>query len=153
MSLIYLLTGGAGFLGGNIVSLLAARGDHIRVLALPGDVYIKNLPAGVEIVEGNILNEADLDRLFKLDIEQEAIVIHAAAIITMSLSMDENVRKVNVQGTHNVVNRCYSKQIKKTCRKNKEVIIWKTIRSTLSNHIFGENISASVRKPIIQVTF
>ena len=113
MSLIYLLTGGAGFLGGNIVSLLAARGDRIRVLALPGDVYIKNLPAGVEIVEGNILNEADLDRLFKLDIEQEAIVIHAAAIITMSLSMDENVRKVNVQGPHNVVNRCYSKQIKK----------------------------------------
>lgn len=33
MSLVYLVTGGAGFLGGNIVYLLAARGDHIRVLA------------------------------------------------------------------------------------------------------------------------
>ena len=37
MNLIYLITGGAGFLGGNIVSQLTQRGDQVRVMALPGD--------------------------------------------------------------------------------------------------------------------
>lgn len=113
MRILYLITGGAGFFGGNIVALLAARGERIRVLALPGDPYAGNLPPDVEVVEGSILNPSDLDRFFHLEKGEEAIVIHCAAIITMSLTMDEHVRKVNVEGAGNVVSRCHNPQIKK----------------------------------------
>ena len=113
MNLIYLITGGAGFLGGNIVSQLTQRGDQVRVMALPGDKNIKKLPAEVEVVEGDILVDSDLDRFFKLSENQEAIVIHTAAIITMSLKMEEKVRRVNVQGAPKVVKRCFDPQIRK----------------------------------------
>lgn len=113
MNLIYLVTGGAGFLGGNIVSQLINRGDRVRVLALAGDKNIKKLPSEVEVIEGNVLIESDLDQFFQLSPDQQAIVIHSAAIITMSLTMEEKVRSVNVDGARNVVKRCFDPQIRK----------------------------------------
>ena len=61
---LYLVTGGAGFIGSNIAEALVKRGDRIRVL----DNFVtgrrENLDAigGAELVEGDLRNAADCAR-------------------------------------------------------------------------------------------
>ena len=61
-----LLTGGAGFLGGAVLTRLLARGEKVRVLALPGDPLARDLPEQAEVCAGDLLNPDDLDRFFAL---------------------------------------------------------------------------------------
>ena len=49
MSRVYLLTGAAGFLGGEICRQLIDRHCTVRAFVLPNDPAAKYLPAGVEI--------------------------------------------------------------------------------------------------------
>lgn len=112
MARVYLVTGAAGFLGSHIVSLLAAAGERVRGLVLPDDPLAKHLPEGVELVSGDITNEADLDRFFQLDAGDEATVFHCASIITMSITPVPLIYRVNVEGALAVARRCLNPQVK-----------------------------------------
>jgi dihydroflavonol-4-reductase len=63
---IYLVTGAAGFLGINVSETLIARGKKVRALVLEGDPAEKHLPAGVDIVHGNLLNTRKINNVFGL---------------------------------------------------------------------------------------
>lgn len=110
---IYLLTGATGLLGGNIVRQLTGRGDRVRALVLPHDAALADLPAQVEVVEGDLLDTAALDRFFSLPDDTDAIVIHAASIVTLDPNPNETVRAVNVDGTRNIIERCLRHKVKK----------------------------------------
>lgn len=99
---MFLITGGAGYLGSEIIRQLTTKGEPVRTLVLPGDPLAPLLPAGVEVVEGDILNQEDLARFFDLG-EGPHTVIHCASIITMSMKMLDKVWQVNVEGTRNLI--------------------------------------------------
>ncbi|MEE9393057.1 MAG: NAD-dependent epimerase/dehydratase family protein [Planctomycetota bacterium] len=104
----FLVTGGAGFIGSHLVDHILARGDECCVLDNYNRFYdpaIKraNLaqhadnPA-LRIVEGDLRNEADLDRAFEGEIDQ---VIHLAAMagVRPSLADPGLYVDVNLRGT------------------------------------------------------
>jgi len=110
---LYLLTGAAGLLGGNILRQLIAGGERVRALVLPNDPAIKSMPEGVEITEGDLLDAGALERFFAAPENTGLVVIHAAGIVTMDPRPNEKVRAVNVDGTWNIVDKCLQHKVKK----------------------------------------
>jgi dihydroflavonol-4-reductase len=109
----YLVTGATGLLGGNILKELTEKNRRIRILALPNDPAIAAMPAGVEVIEGDILDNTALDKFFSVPENAEVIVIHAASIVVMDPKPNEKVRAVNVDGTGNIVRHCVERKVKK----------------------------------------
>ena len=103
---MYLVTGGAGFLGSTICRQLVARGDKVRAFVLPGDKSAKYLPEEVEICEGDICEMADVKRFFAVPEGTETYVLHIASIVTVSPDYNPLVMNVNVGGTKNIIRCC-----------------------------------------------
>ena len=62
----YLITGGAGFIGSHLVEQLVSRGESVTVLDDLSTGNVSNLSkvmSRIEIQDGNILNEALIDKL------------------------------------------------------------------------------------------
>jgi UDP-glucose 4-epimerase len=58
----YLVTGGAGFIGSHLAAALIARGDRVRVLDDLSTGKRDNLPAGTELVVGDVADAATVGR-------------------------------------------------------------------------------------------
>ena len=110
---IFLLTGATGLLGGNILKLLGEKEYCSRILVLPNDPAIASMPQDVEIIEGDILDDVALEKFFAIPETAEAIVIHAASIVTVDPNPNEKVRAVNVDGTANIIKHCLRQNVKK----------------------------------------
>ena len=110
---IYLVTGAAGFLGSNICRLLSARGEPVRALILNGDPAEKYIPKGIEIVHGDLLDTASLERFFAAGKDDELYVIHCASIVWVKVETNPKVHAVNVEGTANIIDQCVKHRIKK----------------------------------------
>jgi dihydroflavonol-4-reductase len=113
MSELYLVTGAAGNLGGSVTRELADMGKRVRAFVLPGDKAADNIPQGVEICYGDVLNTKDIARFFLAKSDTELYVIHCAGIVSINWRYDPVVRGVNVTGTRNVVEQCIASKVKK----------------------------------------
>lgn len=96
----YLVTGGAGFIGSNIVEQLLANGESVRVLDDFSTGKRENLEAfkdRIDLVEGDLRDEAVCRRAVA-DIDY---VLHQAAMASVPRSINEPVMtsEVNVLGT------------------------------------------------------
>jgi len=101
---MYLVTGGAGFIGSHLVGRLVKDGNQVRVI----DNFItgkrqnlNNLAGKIELVECDIL---DLSKVRKA-MEGVQYVFHQAALRSVPLSVDDplSTNEVNSQGTLNVL--------------------------------------------------
>ena len=92
-----LITGGNGFVGRHLVSALQARGDSVRVLALPDEDAGWLEERGVRVHRGDIRSP---DALIAPMNGTEG-VLHLAAMMDVWRPMGE-YRAVNVTGTENV---------------------------------------------------
>ena len=101
---LYLVTGGAGFIGSNIVEGLVRRGHRARVLDNFSTGRRENLQGleGVEVVEGDLRDPAALARA----VAGVDGVFHEAALRSVPRSVDDPLssNEVNVTGTHIVAN-------------------------------------------------
>ena len=104
----YLVTGAAGFLGGNICRQLIERGENVRAFVLPGDPAMKYVPQEAEIVEGDLTDMDSLEKLFAVEEGTETIVLHIASIVTVNPNYSSKVMEVNVDGTKNIIRLCLS---------------------------------------------
>jgi dihydroflavonol-4-reductase len=94
-----LVTGATGHIGNVLVRKLVAAGEAVRVLILPGEdtSALQGIP--VEQVTGDVLDPPSLKRAM----QGVARVFHLAGIISILPGKDPIVRRVNVEGTRNVL--------------------------------------------------
>jgi len=93
------ITGGSGFIGGNLTLRLVERGYTVKALLRPGSKISIPLANEVEIVEGDIL---DLDTVLS-GIRGCGWVFHCAAAYTFWTKDPRDIYKTNVKGTDNVL--------------------------------------------------
>jgi UDP-glucose 4-epimerase len=109
-----LVTGGAGFIGSNLVDALLARGDEVTVLDDLSTGRRQNLDgalaAGAELVEMDIRDREALARV--ADEKQPQAIFHLAAQIDVRKSLADPFfdASVNVGGTANVLEAARSSE-------------------------------------------
>jgi UDP-glucose 4-epimerase len=101
---LYLITGGAGFIGSHIAEKLVATGERVRVLdnfSSGKRANLAGLEDKIEIVCGDIL---DLE-VVKKAADRVQVVFHQAALRSVPFSVENPtlVNRVNVEGTLNVL--------------------------------------------------
>ncbi len=102
-----LVTGGAGFIGSNLVDALLARGDAVTVVDDLSTGRRQNLDAaldaGAKLVEADIRDAAALSEAFRE--ANPDVVFHLAAQIDVRLSVADPAfdASINVGGTANVL--------------------------------------------------
>ncbi len=102
-----LVTGATGFTGGHLARALSARGHQVAALVRTPDKAKPLHAAGIETVEGDIVDAAAMRRAVKgCD-----VVYHIAAVYREARFSDDVYRKVNVEGTGNVVQACRSEGV------------------------------------------
>ncbi|NKQ10211.1 NAD-dependent epimerase/dehydratase family protein [Pseudomonas sp. SST3] len=97
-----LVTGGAGFIGSNLVDVLVARGYSVRVLDNLSTGKRSNLPvdAGVELIEGDVADPQAVRRA----VRGCGAVVHLAAVASVQASVDDplGTHQSNLVGTLNL---------------------------------------------------
>jgi UDP-N-acetylglucosamine/UDP-N-acetyl-alpha-D-glucosaminouronate 4-epimerase len=101
---MYLVTGGAGFIGSHIVERLTAMGKRVRVLDNLSAGNLENITGlthRVDLVSGNLTNLSAVRRAMA----GVNVVFHQAALRSAALSVENPslVNQVNVEGTLNVL--------------------------------------------------
>ncbi|MFC1807650.1 SDR family oxidoreductase [Candidatus Omnitrophota bacterium] len=117
---LYLVTGGAGFIGSNIVEELLKRGESVRVL----DNFITGSKKNLEfvndyhlplttyhLIEGDIRSREDLQKALK-DVDY---VLHQAALRSVPKSVDDPflTNDINVAGTLNLLFEAKNANVKR----------------------------------------
>ena len=110
---LYLVTGGAGFIGSNVAEGLIRRGDRVRVFDNLSTGRRENLSGldGVELVEGD-LRDADSVRRAVSGVDG---VFHQAALRSVPRSVDDpmSTNDVNVGGTLNLLMACREAKVRR----------------------------------------
>ncbi|AEH36954.1 NAD-dependent epimerase/dehydratase family protein [Halopiger xanaduensis] len=99
-----LITGGAGFIGSNIVEALVDE-NEVRVLDNLSSGSRSNVPDEATLIEGDIRNDDDLDRA-TADVD---VIFHQAALISVEKSMHhpELTHDINVTATLKLLKRAH----------------------------------------------
>src|SRR5574337_1804795 len=97
---MYLVTGGAGFIGSSIVSALLARGERVRILDDFSTGSMDNLrdeKNHIEIIEGDLRDMATVRRA----VAGVTYISHQAALRSVPRSIDDPLSSdaVNTHGT------------------------------------------------------
>ena len=106
MSASYLVTGGAGFLGINLIRFLLAKGQQVTSLDIVpfrhGDVVQE-----IRMVTGDVRDRGTVERAM----EGVQVVIHAAAALPLYPARD--IFTTNVEGTRTVLEVAYKRNIER----------------------------------------
>ena len=119
-----LVTGATGLVGSHLLYELLKKEEKIKALKRQssdtGQVLkifgyyteeFEKLYSRIEWVEGDVADRESLETAFK-DVNQ---VYHAAAKISMDSSDIAEMKRINIEGTTNIVNLCLEKKISKLC--------------------------------------
>jgi dihydroflavonol-4-reductase len=104
-----LITGATGHIGNVLVRKLVERGEKVRVLILPGESRAPLAGLDVEALEGDVL---DMSSLFKA-LKGIRGVFHLAGIISIMPGENPFVRKVNLEGTRNMIRAAKEMHVRK----------------------------------------
>lgn len=122
MSGLTTVTGGAGFIGGHLVDLLASRGDHVRVVERPG-ADVSHLPSGVEVVFADIRRREGLAEALR----GSRFVYHLAANPNLWALDRHEFEAVNHRGTVNVLDAALEAGAERILHTSTESILTKAI--------------------------
>jgi dihydroflavonol-4-reductase len=101
------VTGASGLLGGNLVRELLVQGYRVRALIHQDTRAVSGLD--LETVSVDLSDPSSLQRAFAgVD-----VVYHLASLISLNMDSWDEVHRVNVLGTRNVVNACLQSGVKR----------------------------------------
>jgi nucleoside-diphosphate-sugar epimerase len=117
-----LITGITGLVGSHLALHLLEKGETIRATyrseksiqstkALFAQYYKSNLFEKIQWVEADILDVSQLEIAF----QNIQTVYHCAALVSFDPNDEEKLRKINIEGTANIVNFCIDKKVKELC--------------------------------------
>ncbi|GER79378.1 MAG: SDR family oxidoreductase [Anaerolineales bacterium] len=135
---MWLVTGATGHIGNVLVRKLLERGEKVRALILPGESREPLKGLDVEAVEGDVLN---LDSLFE-PLRGVKGIFHLAGVISIMPGPDPFVRKVNVEGTKNVLKAARETGVKKMVYTSSIHAI-----KRVENGVIDENIPYDMDNP------
>ena len=106
-----LVTGGAGYIGSHVVKLLCDGGYPVVILDNFSLGQRENVDARATLIEGDILNESDLEKAFAQDIK---IVFHFAAwkAAGESMLLPEKYAWNNICGSISLLNWMINRNVK-----------------------------------------
>ena len=110
----YLVTGGAGFIGSNLVDELLRRGHAVRVFdnfATGREENLQHALERIELVRGDVRDEDAVDRA----VQGVDFVLHQAALASVPRSIADPSanNQVNAQGTLNVLVSAHRHRVKR----------------------------------------
>jgi dihydroflavonol-4-reductase len=104
-----LVTGADGMLGSNLVRLLVERGHDVNVLVHPTSQALTLNGLRIRKFPGDVLIPATVDPAM----ENAEVLIHAAALTRVWPSRCEKVRRVNIEGTRNMIEAALKHHIRR----------------------------------------
>lgn len=119
-----LVTGGTGLVGSHLLYHLSLNYDRIRAIhTQTSDLNaVKKVFANYTEDSEALFNkirwvEADLNNIPELEVAFDGItrVYHCAALVSFVASDYHHMRRVNIEGTTNIVNLCIAWQVEKLC--------------------------------------
>ena len=104
---LYLVTGGAGFIGSHLVEELLTKGDSVRVLDDFSTGKRENLESWldeIDLIEGSVEDRETCERA----VQGVEFVLHQAALCSVPRSVKDPVatNRTNVTGTLNLLWAC-----------------------------------------------
>lgn len=139
-----LVTGGTGLVGTHLLYHLLLENDSVKAIHRKNSdlqavkkvfsYYSDNFEAvfkKINWVEVNITDVYLLEKAF----ENITEVYHSAALISFNPKDYKTMRKVNIEGTSNIVNLCIDKKVKKLCFVSSIA----TIEKAVNNKIIDED--------------
>ncbi len=110
----YLVTGGAGFIGSNIVDELLQRGQKVRVLdnfATGKEENLAGVAERIDLIRGDVRDVGAVNRA----VAGCDFVLHQAALASVPRSIADPVsnNEVNVQGTLNILMAAQKHRVKR----------------------------------------
>lgn len=106
-----LVTGGAGFIGSNVVDAALAKGWSVKIIDNLSTGFKKNINSNCEFINADICDYDSIEQHFKgID-----VVFHLAAWPRVQPSIDDPLpyNKVNIEGTLSVLDACKNHEVKK----------------------------------------
>ena len=126
-----LVTGGAGFIGSNLVNKLIEEGHYVRVVddLSTGSQY--NFKYPVELYRVDISESPFLDMFSDID-----VVFHLAAFARVEPSIQDPVKahRINVNGTLNVLKACIDNKVKRFVFTSSSAVYGESPTPTTENH-------------------
>jgi dihydroflavonol-4-reductase len=135
-----LVTGGTGLVGAHLLCHILFKNDSVRAIhRVNSDLnivkkvigyYTKEVDAvfnRIEWIETDITNIVSLEKAF----ENVKEVYHAAALVSFDPKDYVEMRKINIEGTSNIVNLCIDHKIKKLCFVSSIATIEKSVNNAI----------------------
>ncbi|WP_026914073.1 NAD-dependent epimerase/dehydratase family protein [Christiangramia portivictoriae] len=121
-----LVTGGTGLVGAHLLYELLRNGQKVRAIHRSNSDLKKVLQVFSFYTEAKEAKQlfyqiewkvADLNNIPELTEAFEGVtqVYHSAALVSFDPAQEQELRKVNIEGTANIVNLCISANIEKLC--------------------------------------
>jgi len=106
-----LVTGGAGYIGSVLVNKLIEQGHEVNVIDDLSNGFSENIDQRANFTKGSILDKSNLNQA----LEGVEVVYHLAAKIRVEEgeAKPELYKKVNIEGTLDLIKACVDKKIKK----------------------------------------
>ena len=108
-----LITGANGLVGSATARRFAEAGYEVSAMCRAcSDLSLLNdIKSKIKIIEGDVLDIHSLENA----LENQDFVVHTAALVSFAPKDRNQMFKVNVEGTANLVNICLERNIKKLC--------------------------------------
>jgi dihydroflavonol-4-reductase len=117
-----LITGATGLVGSHLAIHLLENDENVRAIYRNENSIVKTKSLFELYIKLHLFDkiewiQADINDIPTLEIAFENIefVYHCAALVSFDPKDEEKLRKINIEGTANIVNFCLAKNVKKLC--------------------------------------